>query len=118
MTPSEILNRAAGRIRDLASAATPPPWTVRDSDSERYIDGDDRRWLRSADDARPVGEACGCCSVGTIDERTADWIAALSPAVAPHLEAWLRSAADDAEEIGPDPWAVAFARALLGEYTP
>jgi len=41
--------------------------------------------------------------------RTAEWIAALSPAVAPALVTWLRAAADD----GPDPAAVVAARALL-----
>lgn len=30
MTPSEILQAAADRIRDLAAAATPGPWTVGD----------------------------------------------------------------------------------------
>ncbi|MGY1804405.1 hypothetical protein ACI78T_14095 [Blastococcus sp. SYSU D00922] len=39
--------------------------------------------------------------------RTAEWIAALSPAVAPALVAWLRSAGDD------DPAAAQFAGILL-----
>jgi hypothetical protein len=42
-------------------------------------------------------------AVTTDAEWSASWIAALSPAVAPHLEAWLRMAAEDYERRAPLP---------------
>lgn len=46
---------------------------------------------------------------------TADYIAAMHPGVAVALALWLDDAARDAVEIGPDPYAVGMARAVLGE---
>lgn len=46
------------------------------------------------------------------------WIALLNPAIGAPLAAWLHSAAVDADQVGPDHRAVAFARALLGEDQP
>ncbi|MCZ4602949.1 hypothetical protein O3S80_04010 [Streptomyces sp. Lzd4kr] len=43
-----------------------------------------------------------------------DLAAALPPAAVRELARWLRSAARDAREIGPDPHAVAVARAING----
>lgn len=44
----------------------------------------------------------------------AAWIAAMHPLVGIALADWLDSAAEDAETIGLDPFAVAVARAFLG----
>lgn len=38
--------------------------------------------------------------------------------VALAMAGWLRDAADEAEEVGPNPWAVATARAVLRETQP
>ena len=42
-----------------------------------------------------------------------EYLVAVQPSVGESLARWLESAADDAEQIGPDPRAVATARAIL-----
>ncbi len=80
MTPSELLTAAADRIRDLAAAAsTDEPWTYGGyGDFGPYIAG-----LPSAPEFEDNEQ-------GRADLA---WVAALSPAVAPALEAILRQAA-------------------------
>jgi len=77
VTPSELLLAAADRIRDLAAAASPGLWLV----DRHYVDAMPALYERTL--------VCIAKSDGRA-ERDAAWIAALSPAVAPHLEAWLR----------------------------
>ncbi|MFE9003153.1 hypothetical protein ACFYOY_13570 [Streptomyces sp. NPDC007875] len=45
----------------------------------------------------------------------AEYAAAMNPAVGLAIAAWLDSAAEDAEQIGADPRALATARRILGE---
>ncbi len=62
--------------------------------------------------------AGGIAEVETLNDRAnARWIAALSPAVAGPLVAWLRSSALKAKTglVRPDANALAFSRAVLGE---
>lgn len=105
---SAILVAAADHIRDLAAPTTPPPWVA-------YYDNG----LYSV--AGPGGEP-----ICTDAENNGEWIAALSPAVAPTLETLLRVAA--VEEASPSPLgygsaslsafmtvARALARDLVGE---
>lgn len=95
-SPSEILVRAADLIRDTAGLAVAPPWS---QSLNRVMAGQD--------------EDCEVASATTT--RTAAWIALMSPAVAPALEAVFLSAAVDALEIGPDHHMVDLARAVLRE---
>lgn len=94
--PSAILNRAADLIRDTAAAATPGPWFTHDTHlnagghtatvlSGVYPEGQLRAWLPTWshepwDETRNVW-------------NDARWIALMSPAVAPMIEAMLRAAA-------------------------
>jgi hypothetical protein len=96
MTPAEILLAAADRVRDLAAAATPGPWA----------NGSDR----SIVSVLPKGltrflppQRWGLKVASKVDDVDREWIAALSPAVAPHLEAWLRLAAEDYARRAPLP---------------
>jgi hypothetical protein len=89
-TPSSILVAAADRIRDLAAATTHGQWAA-----GHLLDAEDyggNAWVESE-----VQHANGAESSFTVAEFETDqgigdarWVAALSPAVAPHLEAWLR----------------------------
>lgn len=85
MTPSEILQAAADRIRDLAAAVTPGPWET--------IASSGGIW-REASAERAVRTSPGYLG-GMNAAEDARWIAALSPAVAPALERLLRDAAKD-----------------------
>jgi len=86
MTPSEKLQAAADRIRDLAAAATPGSWkheygVVQEDESVTYaVEADSDHWVG---ELRTAGDAA--------------WVAALCPAASPALEAILRSAAHDVE---------------------
>lgn len=113
---SDLLVAAADRIRDLADKATPGPWsTVRRVDSNGN--------LRQSDFTRPpVGDGCPPQTRAVRPHETPDyeWIAALSPAVAPHLERWLLEIWKHIKANGyrDDCWmckpAIAFARSILG----
>ncbi len=46
------------------------------------------------------------------------WVGLMSPQVAAPLAAWFREEADEAEQVGADRHAVAFARILVGEDQP
>lgn len=121
-TPSAILSAAADLIRDTASAAKDGPWRNHDTwlDAGRYtatvLAGEGNKtklvaWLPSFESDPADGD-------GQFRKAwdTARWIALLSPAVAPHIEAWLRCAAEMCNEWD-DPMteaAIAFARSVLG----
>ena len=98
--PSAVLLAAADRIRDLAAEATKGEWLS----NLHYVDSMPELYVR-----HPV-----CTAASEADAR---WIAALSPAVAPLLQDWLRYAAemwDYPDQPGSDARALAFARAILG----
>lgn len=99
MTPSALLTAAADRLRDLAASATPGPWRQHDTylDVGGYtatvLSGEPgkggfhnlRAWLPTMSQ-EPWDETRNAWA----DAR---WIAALSPAVSPALERWLRETA-------------------------
>ena len=96
MTPAEELTAAADRLAPLAEAAqhdleTDDFWACYDP-ATAWHDG-----LTNG-----MGGASG------------DLAGAIPPKAVTELARWLRSAARDAREIGPDPHAVAVARAILG----
>lgn len=96
MTPAEELTAAADLLTPLAEAAqkdltTGGYWSCYDP-ATAWRDG-----LTNG-----MGGASG------------DLAGAVPPKAVIELARWLRSAARDAREIGPDPHAVAVARALLG----
>ncbi|MEU5608417.1 hypothetical protein AB0H03_06615 [Streptomyces sparsogenes] len=126
-SPADQIRAAAEELRALAVAAsassdgtptahwnTEPCWP--DDDSTRFLRGDyltrddGRRisWpnlLRGGTGARPPYMAT----------QHAEYAATMGPAVGLAVAAWLDSAAEDAEQVGPDPHALAVARQLLGE---
>jgi hypothetical protein len=80
----EVIRRAADRVESLALHAAIGPW----ESGERCV------WNGGTGAVVSDGsEGDGGC----FDEGTAAWIAALSPAVAEPLVAWLRAAADSME---------------------
>lgn len=95
-TPSDLLVAAADRVRDLAAQATPGPW--RQHDTHLTMGGHTATVM--------CGEGNDVALVAWLPTwnhepwdntrlpfTTARWIAALSPAVAPALEEWLRATA-------------------------
>jgi hypothetical protein len=92
--PAQLLRTAADRLAALAARTTPGDWRVggllatRPEVVAHLPDG-------------------GTEHVAEARAGTSAWIAALSPALAGPLAAWLRAA------VPTDPAAVAFARALL-----
>lgn len=93
---ADLLRRAAAKLREHAKAASLAPW---DSASDGLV------WPDRTGD--PVS--------GSTEVEDADYIALMHPPVALALADWLDSAARDAEEIGPDPFALRAARAVLRE---
>lgn len=93
MTPSDLLTAAADRVRDLAAAAQRGPW-IFDEDTDRVM-VDDTVYSVT-------------CYAGA-DHDDSQWIAALSPAVAPALEAVLRKAANDVRQ-----WQYAWRTRIAG----
>lgn len=79
MTPSDLLSAAADRVRDLAAAASPGPWQ---DNGYGMLVAPEVDWRERGYDV-----AAGC------QDGNRGWIAALSPAVAPALEEWLRATA-------------------------
>lgn len=84
MQPSDLLLAAADHIRDLAAATTTGPWShqygiTQEDESVVYVVD-----AASSDAIGDVGEVW--------TQANAQWIAALSPAVAPALEKVLREA--------------------------
>lgn len=112
MTPSETLVAAADLIRDLATQANPGPWKWRDP-------GGRIKYALMADRQMVVPSAIPDVYPSAADAR---WIAALSPALAPMIEKWLRETAADVDAYG-EYWidapghvrnALAFAKTILG----
>lgn len=86
--PVSLLRQAADRLTYTAAQADQDQW-----------------W--GADEALAAIEGCR--------RADAEWIATCHPGIAKPLAAWLREAAEEAEQIGPSLSALRFARALLGE---
>lgn len=108
MTPvsADLLRRAAEELREHAGyRATPGPWT---SDAGRVRSPLAKPGMPRVTDRDPA------LAIMRLTED-ADYVALVHPPVALALADWLDSAAVDAETIGPDPSAVAVARAVLRE---
>jgi hypothetical protein len=95
--PAELLRTAADQLAALGARSTPGDWRI----SGLLASRPEVIAHRTGGDTEHVAEARA---------TSAEWICALSPAVAVPLAAWLRAAADR-QPI--DPPAVDFARALL-----
>lgn len=124
-SPADEVREAAAKIRALATAAstdadgTPTAhWNTNDGgDSSHsrlygdYLTRDDGRrisWpslVRGGSLQRP----------SYMHPQHAIYAAAMGPAVGLALADWLDSAAEDAKQIGPDPHALAVARAINGD---
>lgn len=92
VTPSETLSAAADLIRDLAAKAAKGPWHAPGPD-----DTDERVW---SENGYPGGYTVA--EGGDFDDFR--WIAALSPALAPHLESILRWAGKVCANAEVDGW--------------
>ena len=102
MTPPDtrtLLRAAADRVDALASRTTPGPWRT-------------AGLLASRPEVVASQPGGGTEHVAEARARSAEWIVALSPAVAAPLAAWLRAAADDPSAPLE---AIAVARSLLPE---
>jgi hypothetical protein len=103
-TPAEELQGAAHKLRTLTIDVTPAPWRVHNPNGyPQAVYGD-------------ASNSLFCEVLDDIDQPKphAPYIAAMHPGVALAVADWLESAAEDAEQIGPDPHAVAVARAING----
>ena len=98
---ADLLRTAADRLEALAARTTPGDWRV-------------TGLLATRPEVVAHAADGGTEHVAEARANTAAWIAALSPAVAGSLAAWLRAAAAG---DGVDPAATAFARALLDRLT-
>jgi hypothetical protein len=124
-TPAGELRTAAEKLRALATAASTDPdgtptanWHTQprrpdDDTSGHHLYGDHL----TRDDGRTI--SWPLLNRGGSPQRPsymhaqhAAYAAAMGPTVGIALADWLDSAAEDAEQIGPDPHAVATARAI------
>jgi hypothetical protein len=112
MQPSDQLVAAADLIRDLAAKASTGAWKWHDP-------GGHIKYALMADRQIVVPSAIPDVYPSAGDAR---WIAALSPALAPMIEKWLRETAADVDAYG-EYWidapghvrnALAFAKTILG----
>ena len=97
MDARDLLLTAADRLDALAARTTPGDWRP-------------GGLLATRPEVIAHGPDGGTEHVAEARARTADWITALSPAVAPALAEWLRAAA---AQDPADPAAVGMARVLL-----
>lgn len=108
-TPADTLRAAATKLRNAANLhGDPGPWLVHQC----------RGFLRVGPNIPPAHNGWKLTRGADLPEErrdTAEYIALMHPGVGLALAAWLSSAAEDAEQIGPDPDALATARAILGE---
>lgn len=112
MRPSEVLSRAADLIRDTGKKAGS------EHDCQRESCGG------FADYRGHCGGCCSCmsrCLYEDPDVVDGSWLDLTRPAVAPHIEAWLRAAAEAAVDyeywLVIPPWIKAageFAMSVLG----
>lgn len=133
MSAADELRAAAASLRKLATDATPGPW--RRPLNTRYKatvtgplpEGERGNWIDGIDPTTGEREQCTVAMVPTWSNgrhsrqrggRDLEYIAAMHPSVGLALADWLDSAAEDAEQIGPDPHALAVARALTARPAP
>ncbi|MFF5670289.1 hypothetical protein [Streptomyces hygroscopicus] len=129
-SPADQIRAAAVLLRTLATAAstdtdgtptahwnTEPCWPD-DDDGSRFLYGDHL----TRDDGRRI--SWPLLTRGGSHQRPsymhgqhAEYAAAMDPTVGLAIAAWLDSAAADAEQVGPDPHAIAVARQILDEET-
>ncbi len=100
MDARDLLLTAADRLEALAARTTPGDWRL-------------GGLLASRPEVVAHGPDGGTEHVAEARARTGEWIAALSPAVAPALVSWLRSAAGQQPV---EPAARAVASALLDRF--
>ncbi|MGW4648075.1 hypothetical protein [Kitasatospora sp. NPDC004289] len=114
-TPAQTLRAAAKKLRQQADGVTAGPWT-HDPDVVWNAHPHFNREFVGA--PAEYGNAI-VASTGTPEDPQAlvdaDWIALMHPGVGTALADWLDSAAEDAEQVGPDHHALAVARQLLAE---
>lgn len=114
-SPRSLLDRAAARLEELATAATQPTWRAVDLADA----GHPGVWWVQAETA----DSFSCVAeLETVNPRAdAEWIAALSPAVAAPLAAMLRwdarrlSWAKTCADVDKSYQGFEFARRVLGE---
>ncbi len=119
-SPAETLRTAARLIREKAEAVPQGAWKGRPWEAEECSDDEAGNCpcIVSQGERKPPWEAQDPLIQYVCDaesEEHAAHIASWHPAVALAVADWLESAARDAEEIGPDPAALAVARTFLGE---
>lgn len=129
MTPTDELRTAAATLRKLAVDATPGPWhrplntRYKATVTGPLPEGERGNWIDGIDPETGQREQCTVATVPTRSNgkhsrqrggRDLEYIAAMHPTVGLALANWLDSAAEDAEQIGPDHRAVAVARAING----
>jgi hypothetical protein len=111
-TPTHDLRTAAAKIRKLATAdgVPPGPWTT----TPRYRKGTNA--IVQYDVYKPPLPGSNTRGHKAIHPSRTDalYSAAMHPDVGLALADWLDSAAEDAEQIGPDHRALAVARAING----
>jgi hypothetical protein len=128
-TPADELKAAAQTLRKLTADATPGPWQrplntrYKATVTGALPEGERGAWLDGIDPTTGEREQCTVAMVPTWSNgrhsrqrggRDLEYIAAMHPGVGVALADWLDSAAEDAEQIGPDPHAIATARAING----
>lgn len=99
-SPVELLSAAADRVRDLSAAATEGPWEVDRQYSHANVVYAKHDLIDSVGvagrrmDLTPVFTGQIASRDRSRFEADARWIAALSPAVAPHIERILRESGE------------------------
>ncbi|MES9522426.1 hypothetical protein [Streptomyces capoamus] len=104
MTPAEEIKQAADKLKALTGDATEGPW---------HSENPNTRWGDDHDhDIIGGGKILATFSNDHNGPLNADYAAAMHPGVGALLAKWLESAEEDARQIGPDPHALAVARAI------
>lgn len=109
MSDADLLRRAAARMKELAEAATPGPWST--------VPGASNVW-RFPDTGTPALVVPGNGRAGHVQLPDAAHIAVWSPTVALAVAAWLEAVADNYAIARHGYWSVralAVARAFLRE---
>jgi hypothetical protein len=130
ISPADELRTAAETLRHLAIAASTDPhsnrptavWEFRPWKREFPTDFPPNGTLAAPDaDGRNrslIHRGSPGAGAPWMFEAHGAYIAAMGPNVGALLADWLDSAAEDAEQIGPDPHALAVARAITTHPTP
>ncbi|MGY0062790.1 hypothetical protein ACWY4P_40695 [Streptomyces sp. LZ34] len=114
-SPAAQMRGAAEKLRALATAAAEdsgsPHWTA----TRHFPDQPDATFTTLWTDSHTVlMRGGGRHQAPYVHAPVGDYIAATDPTVGLAIAAWLDSAAEDAEQVGPDPHALAVARQILG----